>query len=105
MPATGIEIATILKALGAFAGAIMSFAFVPAFTIRTIAIRFGISAPSGYMLADPTVIWLRLPANIEHPSLVGGFLAGIFSWFVLSAIVRLAQTVSWDNIPWPFKKK
>jgi hypothetical protein len=104
MPATGIEIATILKALGAFGGAIMSFAFVPAFTIRTIAIRFGISAPSGYIMADSAVGWLRLPDNIEHPSLVGGFLAGIFSWFVLSAIVRLAQTISWENLPW-FKKK
>ena len=96
---------TMLKAGGAVAGAVMSFAFAPAFTIRTVAIRLGISAPSGYVLADSTVSWLHLPPDIEHPTLVGGFLAGIFSWFILSAVVRLVQTATWSNIPWIFKKK
>lgn len=105
MPASsGIVIAVILKAIGAIFGTLMSFAFVPVFTFRAIAIRAGVSFPSGFIFADAVRGWAQLPAS-QFNEVVGGTLAGLFSWVVFGAAIRLFQSATWANVPWPWLSK
>ena len=104
MITSGTGIVMALKGAGAAAGSIMSFALVPPKSIREGVSRVVVSFPSGYIFADAVRELLRLAATIEN-IIAGGTLAGLLSWVVFGAVIRLAQTISWGNIPWPFKKK
>lgn len=104
MPLSGIDQATILKALSGLVGTVLSFALFWPKTWADTASRVVVSPVSGFFFADAVRELLNL-ANTLANTVAGGTLAGLFSWVLFGAVWRLIQSITWENVIGLFKRK
>lgn len=94
-----LSVKLLLTLLGSAIGSAISLAFAPALSHRDACVRLGICFASTACCAPATtrgvVRWLSVSEpSIPDVTLAVAFLCGLVSWWVLAAVVKLAQTRS-----------